>query len=364
MKVQQQRCKNLLSPSRKSSSMGVPITELLEGKEISMDELRGKVLAVDAFNMLYQFITTIRMRDGTPLKDSKGNVTSHLIGLFSRTTTLMAAGLKLVFVFDGEPPQLKQEERERRAAAKAVALQKLKAAEEREDIEEMRKYAGRTAKLTKEMVAEAKTLLVGLGIPVVQAPSEGEAEAAHLCRSGKAYAVVSQDADSFLFGAPRVVKNLNLSGRRKKAGALAYQTVSPELLRLDDSLKALNLNREQLIILALLVGTDYNRAGIKGIGPKKALKLLQEHGTDYDALFTVVKWEEAYPELEWKQLLETFTGMATSDVDKLEWQQPDPAAVKKILVEKHDFSEERVQTGLDKIAESSATQQRGLGEFF
>jgi len=344
--------------------MGVPITELLEGKEITLDELRGKILAVDAFNMLYQFITTIRMRDGTPLKDSKGQVTSHLIGLFSRTTSLMAEGVKLCFVFDGEPPQLKMEERERRATAKAAALQKFKEAEAKEDVEEMRKYAGRTAKLTKEMVKEAKELLEALGLPVIQAPSEGEAEAAHLCAKGEVYAVVSQDADSFLFGAPRVVKNLNLSGRRKKAGALAYQSINPELLSLEESLKRLEMTREQLIILAILVGTDYNRAGIKGIGPKKAIKLLEEHGTDYDALFTAVKWEESYPELQWQTLLETFTGMATTDEYALEWQTPDTEAVEKILVEKHDFSEERrVVNGLKKITESEATKQRGLGEF-
>lgn len=344
--------------------MGVPITELLKGKEIALDELRGKILAVDAFNMLYQFITTIRMRDGTPLKDSKGQVTSHLIGLFSRTTSLMAEGLKLCFVFDGKPPQLKLEERKRRAATKAAALQKFKEAEAKENIEEMRKYAGRTAKLTTEMITEAKELLEALGLPVIQAPSEGEAEAAHLCAKGEAYAVVSQDADSFLFGAPRVLKNLNLSGRRKKAGALAYQSVNPELLSLEASLKELGMTREQLIILAILVGTDYNRAGIKGIGPKKAIKLLQEHGTDYKALFTAVNWNEAYPDISWKTLLDTFTGMTTTDEYRLEWQIPNSEKVKDILVEKHDFSEERVMNGLNKIAESEATKQRGLGEFF
>ena len=129
--------------------MGVAITELLEGKEISVQDLKGKILAVDAFNMLYQFLTTIRMQDGTPLRDSKGRVTSHLIGLFSRTTTLMTEGLRLVFVFDGEPPALKRQERERRHAVKQEALLKLKEATAREDVEEMKKYAGRTATLNK-----------------------------------------------------------------------------------------------------------------------------------------------------------------------------------------------------------------------
>jgi flap endonuclease-1 len=201
--------------------MGVAITELLEGKELTIEQLHGKVFAVDAFNMLYQFLTTIRMQDGTPLKDSKGNVTSHLIGLFARSTTLMSQGLRLAFVFDGEPPALKRQERERRHAVKVEALRQFKKAEAKEDIEEMKKYAGRTATLNSEMVNEAKVLLAALGLPVIQAPSEGEAQAAHICKRGDAYAVISQDADALLFGAPRVVRNLNLTGRRKKGGALA-----------------------------------------------------------------------------------------------------------------------------------------------
>ncbi len=343
--------------------MGVPITELLEGKEVSLAELKGKVLAVDAFNMLYQFLTTIRMPDGTPLRDSEGNVTSHLLGLFSRATALMADGLRLAFVFDGEPPELKRKERERRRRVKSEALLKLKEAEAEEDVEGMKKYAGRATTLTREMVAEAKELVEALGLPVVQAPSEGEAQAAYLCRKGDAYAVVSQDADSFLFGAPRVVKNLNLSGRRKKAGALAYERVSPELLSLDDSLKTLGLTREQLIVLAILVGTDYDREGVKGIGPKKALKLLEEHGTDYEALFAAVKWDGQYPGLGWRTLLDTFMDIPTTDGYALAWRSPDEAKLRAILVGRHQFSEERIETALKRIGEQD-TGQRGLGEYF
>ncbi len=342
--------------------MGVAITGLMSRKEIAIEDLKGKVLAIDAFNMLYQFLTTIRMRDGTPLKDSKGNVTSHLIGLFSRTTSLMAEGLKLVFVFDGEPPELKQEERQRRAAVKAEALQKFKAAEAKVDVEEMQKYAGRTAKLTGDMVEEAKDLLKALGVPIIQAPSEGEAQCAHLCKQGDAYAVVSQDADSFLFGAPRVVKNLNLSGRRKRASTLAYEKISPELLGLDDSLKALEFTQEQLIILAILVGTDYNRQGIKGIGPKKALKLLREHGTNYEELFAAVEWEQHY-DLDWKTLLTTFQDMPVTDDYELTWNTVDEQALRKVLVDDHDFSGERITTAMNKLQESDAAKQKGLGDF-
>lgn len=341
--------------------MGVAITELLTGKEISIGELQGKILAVDAFNLLYQFLTTIRMRDGTPLKDSKGNVTGHLIGLFSRTTALMAEGLRLCFVFDGKPPKLKKRERERRAAVKAQALQQYKAAEANEDIAGMKKYAGRTAKLTGAMIDEAKELLAALGLPVIQAPSEGEAQAAHLCKKGEAYAVVSQDADSFLFGAPRVVKNLNLAGRRKKTSTLAYEKVSPALLTLEENLKALGLEHDQLIALAILVGTDYDKEGIRGIGPKKALKLVTEHGTDYDALFKAVEWNTHYPELDWKILMDAFRNVPATDDYALSWKAPDEDALRKLLVDRHDFSGERVTSTLAKLQDTH--RQKGLGEF-
>jgi len=343
--------------------MGVAITELLEGKSVALADLKGKVLAVDAFNTLYQFLTTIRMQDGTPLRDSKGNVTSHLTGLFSRTTALMAEGLRLVFVFDGEPPALKRQERERRHALKQEALLKLKEATKREDVEGMRKYAGRTATLTKEMVEESKLLIEALGLPVVQAPSEGEAQAAFLCKRGDAYAVISQDADAFLFGAPRVVKNLNLTGRRKRSGSLAYEKIEPELLLLDENLKRLNLAHEQLIVLAILVGTDYDKEGIRGIGPKKALKLLEEHGKDYRRIFAEVGWKEAYPDLPWEELLATFKGMVVTEQYKLAWRPPDERRVRKLLVEEHDFSEERIAAAMKRLGESAGLRQRGLGEF-
>lgn len=341
--------------------MGVAITQLLEGREVPLTELRGKVLVVDAFNMLYQFLTTIRMRDGTPLTDSKGRVTSHLIGLFSRTTRLMSDGLKLAFVFDGDPPPEKAAERERRAQAKATALQHLATAQQEGDVEAMARYASRSATLSPPMVEEAKKLVGALGLPVIQAPSEGEAQAAHLCKRGDAFAVVSQDADAFLFGAPRVVRNLSVTGRRKQRNALAYERVTPELLVLADTLGALKINHDQLIILALLVGTDYNRQGIKGVGPKKALKLLREYGEEYERLFAAVDWPATYP--PWRRLFTLFKEMPVTDDYQLAWRAPDEAALKKLLVEEHEFREERITQALTTLRESSARQQRSLGEF-
>ena len=148
--------------------MGVAISELLEGTEIKPENLKGKVLAVDSFNTLYMFLTTIRGADGSPLMDSQGRITSHLVGIFSRFSNLMEKGLKFVFVFDGTPPELKSEERDRRRALKEEAKSLYEEAKQKEDIENMKKYAARTVFLTKEMIDEAKQLITAMGMPIVQ----------------------------------------------------------------------------------------------------------------------------------------------------------------------------------------------------
>ena len=197
--------------------MGVQLGELVKKKEVTFQQLRGKVVAVDAFNIIFQFLTTIRQIDGTPLMDGKGRVTSHLSGLFYRFNNLMAQGIKPIFVFDGTPPKLKHAEQASREARKEESQKKYEQAKAREELEEMAKYARQTAKLSREMVEESKHLLTALGIPCVQAPSEGEAQAAFIVQRGDAYAVASQDFDSLLFGSPLLLQNLTLAKKRKIA---------------------------------------------------------------------------------------------------------------------------------------------------
>src|SRR3989338_7744716 len=215
--------------------MGVNIRELIPRKDIDFSALQQKVLVIDAFNLLYQMITTIRQRDGTPLTDNQGRTTSHLVGLFSRTTNFLERGIKLVFVFDGKAPALKQEERERRREVKEEALAKYRIAKEKEDITDMKKYASRTAVLTQEMIQESKDLLQAFGIPIIQAPSEGEAQAAYMVKQGDGYAVVSQDYDSLLYGASKLIHNLSVAGKRKKT-KVSYEKIKPEIIHLSEVL--------------------------------------------------------------------------------------------------------------------------------
>jgi len=340
--------------------MGVQIKELLVKKEIKIDDLKAKKLAVDAHNTLYQFLTTIRQRDGTPLMDSQGRVTSHLSGVFNRMTKLIQKGIKAAFVFDGDPPKLKQEERERRKELKIEAEKKYKVAVQKKDIDSMKKYAARTTRLSAEAIEEAKELISALGLPIVQAPSEGEAQAAHMTKKGDVYACVSQDFDTLVHGSPKLVRNLSITGRKKKG--MGYEAIKPEMFELSSILNDLGIDNDQLIAIAMLVGTDYNPGGVKGIGPKNALKLVKQHKSDLDSLFKGVKWES---DASWTEIFYLIKKMPVRDDYKLEWKDIDVKRVVEILVEEHDFSGERVEATLDKFSkEIDRKKQKGLGEFF
>ena len=343
--------------------MGTNLKELLLKKEVDIESLRGKVLVVDSFNILYQFLSSIRQRDGSLLMDSQGNVTSHLTGLFNRTTRLMSYGLKLAFVFDGEPPKLKYEERERRKELKVEAKKRFEKAKADEDIEAMKKYAARTSRLTKEMVEEAKLLVKAMGCPVVQAPSEGEAQAALIVNNGDAYATVSEDYDSLLYGSTRLVKNLTITGKKKQKDKLSYETISPAIIELSENLKQLGINREQLIVIAMLVGTDFNVSGIKGIGPKKAYGLVKKHKMNFDAIFDEVGWQNSF-DIEWKLVFNTIKKMPVNKKYELKWVESDKEKIFELLVEKHDFSKDRIEKGIKSLVkEVEKKQQTGLGEW-
>jgi len=340
--------------------MGINLRELIpEGarREIAdLRELMGKVIALDAYNALYQFLAAIRQPDGTPLIDRKGRVTSHLSGLFYRTINLMEYGIKPVYVFDGMPPEIKRYEVERRRIRREKAAELAERAYAEGRVEEARKYSIQALRLTQEMVESAKRLLDAMGIPYIQAPSEGEAQAAYIARKGDAWAVASQDYDALLFGTPRLVRNLAISGRRKLPGRDMYIEIKPEVIELDRVLKALGITRSQLIDIAILIGTDYNPDGVPGIGPKSAYQLIKAHGS----LEKVLKLlsQAVFPEDPLK-IREYFLNPNVIDKYKLEWHEPDEKRIIEILVHEHDFSLERVENALQRLKKAYREYFRG-----
>ena len=219
--------------------MGVDLKALLQREPTTLDAFASRTVAIDAYNALYQFLSTIRGPDGSPLSDEQGRVTSHLSGLLHRNANYLALGIRPVYVFDGTPPSMKAAEIARRRAIKKEATVKYERAIEAGDAEAARKYAQQTTAMTDGMVGDAKRLLGLLGIPHIDAPSEGEAAAAHLTRTGEAYASASQDFDSVLFGASRLVRNFATSGRRKLPNRNQYVNVEPELIESGRTLKSL-----------------------------------------------------------------------------------------------------------------------------
>lgn len=323
--------------------MGVNLADLIPATPRRLEDFANRAIAIDAFNTIYQFLSIIRQPDGTPLMDRQGRVTSHLSGIVYRTTNLMAMGIRPIFVFDGKPPVRKGRTIAARGEIKVKAQRQWEDALLKGDLATARTKAMQTSRLTGEMVEQSRRLLACLGVPCVQAAGEGEAQAAYLVQRGDAWASASQDYDSFLFGSPILVRNLALSGKRKLPRKDAYVDVSPEQAELVPILQALGITREQLVDLAILVGTDYNE-GVKGIGPKKALALIAKHGTLEAALGAIgVTVEDA------DAIRELFLHPNVSEDYDLRVRDPDPEGAKRMLVDEHDFTEERVQSALDKV---------------
>lgn len=339
--------------------MGINLSDIVSATPRALEDFSGKVLAIDAFNTLYQFLAIIRQPDGTPLKDRRGRVTSHLSGLVYRLSNFVAAGIRPALVFDGEPPRLKARTIEGRADVKRRAEAEWKEALEVGDLATARTKAMQTSRLTNEMVEQSKGLLDLLGVPWVQAPSEGEAQASAMARAGVAYAAASQDYDALLFGSPRLAKNLAISGRRKLPRKDVYVDVQPEEIDLDSTLAALGVTREQLVDMALLIGTDFNE-GVKGIGPKKALALIKKHESLEPAL------AELGGDIESKdEVRRIFLEPEVSDDIDLTFRDPDGEGVRRMLCDEHDFSKDRIDVALEKFGEGRATQkQKSLDRWF
>ena len=342
--------------------MGVDLADIIPEQTITLDSLSNKTLAVDAYNTLYQFLAIIRQPDGTPLKDKNGRITSHLSGLLYRSSNLVEKGIKLAFVFDGKPPELKEMEIRRRRRIKEEATVRYDEALREGKLEEARTYAQATSSLKDMMINDSKTLLDALGIAWIQAPSEGEAQAAFMASKGEVWAVASQDHDSLLFGAPRMVKNLAITGRRKLPRRSTYVEVEPRLVDLATVLEELSLTREQLIDAGILIGTDFNPDGVKGIGPKTAVKLLHEHGN----LENIMASNPEVTVLGVPEIRKIFLKPDVTNSYSLKWSTPNVEKVVSFLCGERDFSEDRVRKALSRMSASKdqPTTKNTLDSYF
>jgi len=320
--------------------MGVALRPLLaEYKESPGWEGLGGIAAIDAFNALYQFLSGIRQADGAPLMDGQGRITSHLSGLLFRNANLIEKNITPVYVFDGKPPVFKASTLAKRREVRENAADAWEKALKEGDEESARKYAMASSKIDAFVINSAKELLSALGIAWIQAPEEGEAQSSFMTQNGDVTYAVSQDYDSLLFGATNLVRNITVSGKKRIRGKVL--SVYPERLRLEEVLAGLSVTQEELIQIALLIGTDYN-SGVPGVGPKTAVKIVRE-GKFYDRI------DESENAAEPDQLIGYFMDPPVERSYKIESRSPDPDRVIDLLCGEHGFTQERVEAGLERL---------------
>ena len=328
--------------------MGVKFRDIVSPESIKFEQLENKIVALDAANIIYQFLSSIRQADGTPLKDQNGNITSHFSGILYRTSSLIDKGIKPIYIFDGTSDILKKGTQDKRREVKEESQKQWDKALEEGRIKDARKFATRSSRMSSEIVEGSKKLLELMGVPYIQAKGEGEAQASYMVQKGDAWAVGSQDYDCILFGAPRMVRNLTITGGKANL----------EIINLEKVLKDLEITREQMVDIAILVGTDFN-IGVKGIGAKTGLKLIKEH----DNIFNVLEKQNIQLEVEPEILRNIFLKHEVVSDYKLQWSSPDTEGVVAFLCGEHDFSEPRVLSALDKFKKID-NKQKSLTDWF
>jgi flap endonuclease-1 len=340
--------------------MGVDFGDSIPREKIRLEDISGWKLAIDGYNTLYQFLAIIRGMDGGHLKDSKGRVTSHISGLFYRNINLLELGMKLVYVFDGKPPELKMEEIRRRSEQRREAKDQYLRALQAGDMVQARKFAEASTVLRKDMVSDAKELLDAMGIPWVDAPSEGEAQASVMAIEGTVNAVASQDHDSLVFGAPLLVRNVTISGKRRLPSKGIVINVQPERIRLASVLTATGLTREQLVDFAILLGTDFNPDGFEGVGPATALKYLKKYGR----LEEIKELAGPLQTVNYKEIRDLYLNAPSNRGVQPQWGQMDRQRLLSYLVSEHSFSRDRVEAAIARVQSAKAPQSETLEKWF
>lgn len=339
--------------------MGVNLTPIIVKERIELSDLGGRSLAVDANNELYQFLSLIRQGDGTPLSDGSGHVTSHLVGLMFRSTRLIHDySIKLIFVFDGKPSALKVGEIAKRREAREKALTEWREALSVGDYARAFSKAVASSRLSKPLVDDAKRLLDLLGIPYAQAPGEAEAQAAYMAGKGDVWAASSRDYDSLLFGAPRLIRYVTISGSEFLPSKGYARPLEPELIDLEILLSHHGITREQLVDIAILIGTDFNR-GVSGVGPKTALKLIKEWGGLDNA---PREFAEKLPR-DYGEVRRLFRNPEVTDDYELNYSRPDEDGLYRFLCQERGFSRDRVETVVRRLKDSFTSAQPDLSKW-
>ena len=334
--------------------MGVFLTPLINKMQMPRTGLQGKVLAVDGNGMLYGFLATFRRPDGDLFRDSRGDVTSHLQGVVRIAVSLVAdSGIKPVFVFDGEPPVLKKEELDRRRALNERYAREYEEARKAGLMEAAFSKAVKAARITRSMTADAGRLLDLLGIPNVQAPSEGEAQAAFMVKRGDAWAVAGRDYDTLLFGASRMVTLNFLPNRNLLSGGEEPGMPSAQLVDLEEMLGRHHITREQLIDVAILIGNDFNH-GVRGMSTRQALGLVKKY-RNIEGLPPELKMKVSK---NYREVRDFFSNPPVTDGYRTRFGEVDENGLYDFLLKEKDFPPEAIERAVEKMRKASGRGER------
>ncbi|CAI5991080.1 unnamed protein product [Closterium sp. NIES-65] len=327
-------------------------------REQKLESYFGRKIAIDASMSIYQFLIVVGRQGTETLTNEAGEVTSHLQGMFTRTIRILEAGLKPVYVFDGKPPDLKREELKKRYSRREGATEGLEEAKEEGKAEDIEKYSKRTVRVTRQHNEDCRRLLRLMGVPVVEAPSEAEAECANLAKQGKVFGVASEDMDALTFGAPKFLRHL-MEPAARKLPVMEFDVAKV--------LELLNLSMDEFIDLCILCGCDYCES-IRGVGPTTALKLIRQHKnieTILEKIGDKYQVPDLWPYAEARKLFKEPLVTPSEEVPEIKWTPPDEEGLVKFLVEENGFNLERVTKAIEKIkaAKNKASQGR-LESFF
>mmetsp|Transcript_53491 Transcript_53491/g.130700 ORF Transcript_53491/g.130700 Transcript_53491/m.130700 type:complete len:389 (-) Transcript_53491:11-1177(-) len=332
-------------------------------KEVKMESYFGRKVAVDASMSIYQFLIAMQRPDGSVmLTNEAGETTSHLQGLMNRTTKMCECGIKPVYVFDGKAPELKRGTLDDRKEKRQESEAALAAAKESGDQEAVEKYAKRTVRVSPEMTEDAKRLLTLMGMPIISAPTEAEAQCAVMAKAGLVHAVVSEDMDTLTFGAPVHIRNLFQPESRK---------IPVNEITLAKVLEGLELTMPEFVDLCILMGCDYCGT-IKGVGPKTAQTLIQKHKNIAGVVKSLDLTKHPIPDPfnheEIHQFFEHPDVLDPATIEKekmLEWGPPDEEGLKKFLIDEKQFSTSRIENLITKLKKARGTSTQGrLDNFF
>jgi flap endonuclease-1 len=319
------------------------LRELAVIETVAFEELAGSVVAIDAHNWLYRYLTTtVKFTNESVYTTDAGEEVANLVGVVQGLPKFFEHDITPVFVFDGGPSELKAEEIAKRREQRERDEEKLEKAREEGDSVRVSRLESRTQRLTETIHATTRELLSLLDVPIVEAPAEGEAQCAHMARTGQVDYAGSEDYDTMLFGAPRTVRQLTSKG-------------DPELMDLERTLAKHDISWEQLVDVAILMGTDFNE-GVPGFGPVTAVAAVKEHGD----LLAVLDAESEHIDYA-ERIRELFVDPPTVEADFDPDIDPDVDAARAYVTEEWGVPAAEVERGFERIEESVV--QTGLDEW-